>query len=321
MSDVRHAVVTGGSGFIGSHTCERLLDAGYHVRCLDNFATSSAENVAHLAGRAGFEMIEHDITTPLDLAGEVELVIHMASLPSPVDYVERPVETLRVGSVGTLNVLDLARAKGARCLYASSSEVYGAPDVHPQVETYHGNVNPSGARSCYNEGKRFGEAVCRAYRDLHDVDTVIVRIFNTYGPRMRLADGRLVPTFIQQALTNRPITVHGLGEQTRSLCYVDDMVTALLKAAESDTPGPINVGNPYEQTVVAIARLICELCRSDSPIEYGEAREEDPTRRCPDIERARRELFWEPEVDVRTGLAATIAWFAESVALPAGGRS
>lgn len=310
MIDVLRAVVTGGSGFIGSHVCERLLDAGYRVQCVDNFATSSGENVAHLSGRAGFELLQHDINVPLNLPGDVGLVIHLASLPSPVDYAERPVETLRVGSTGTLNMLEFARAKGARCVYASSSEVYGNPAVHPQTESYHGNVNPVGQRSSYDEAKRFGEAACKAYREMHGVETVVLRIFNTYGPRMRPQDGRVVPTFIQQALDHEPITVHGAGLQTRSLCYVDDTVSAVLKAATVGFPGPMNIGNPEELTVTAIAELIRDLCVSNSAVQYIDGRDEDPAKRCPDISLAQRELGWEPLVDVRTGLARTVAWFA-----------
>ncbi|GAA4608933.1 SDR family oxidoreductase [Actinoallomurus liliacearum] len=315
MNELSRVVVIGGSGFIGSHLCELLLDRQCRVHCVDNFATSTARNVAHLAERPGFALVEHDINEPLDLPGRVELVIHLASLPSPVDYLARPVETLRVGSLGTLNALDFARAKGARCVYASSSEVYGDPSIHPQVESYHGNVNPMGPRSCYDEAKRFGEAACEAYRNVYGVDTVVLRIFNTYGPRMRAQDGRLVPTFIQQALAGRPITVHGDGRQTRSLCHVDDTARALIKAAFAGHFGPLNIGNPEELTVVAIAELIRELCASQSPIQHVSARDEDPARRRPDIGLARRALDWEPRVSLRTGLAETIAWFANRSSL------
>jgi dTDP-glucose 4,6-dehydratase len=282
---------------------------------VDNFATSGAHNVAHLADRSGFTLLEHDINEPLDLPGRVELVIHLASLPSPVDYLARPVETLRVGSLGTLNALDFTRTKGARCVYASSSEVYGDPSVHPQTESYHGNVNPMGPRSSYDEAKRFGEAACEAYRNMYGVDSVVLRIFNTYGPRMRAQDGRLVPTFIQQALAGGPITVHGTGRQTRSLCHVDDTASAVLKAAFAGHSGPLNIGNPEELTVVTIAELIRELCDSQSPIQHVGARDEDPARRRPDISLARRVLDWEPRVNVRTGLAETITWFASHSSL------
>jgi dTDP-glucose 4,6-dehydratase len=310
LNELSTAVVVGGSGFIGSHLCEFLLDMECRVYCVDNFATSGAHNMAHLAGRPGFTLVEHDINEPLDLPGRVELVVHLASLPSPVDYLARPVETLRVGSLGTLNALDFARAKGARCVYASSSEVYGEPAAHPQVESYHGNVNPMGPRSCYDEAKRFGEAACEAYRNMYGVDTVVLRIFNTYGRRMRARDGRLVPTFIQQALANRPITVHGTGRQTRSLCHVNDTADALLKAALAGNSGPLNIGNPEEMTVLAIAELIRDLCGSTSSIQHVGARDEDPTRRRPDISLARRVLGWEPQVSLQAGLAETIAWFA-----------
>ncbi|WP_433466241.1 NAD-dependent epimerase/dehydratase family protein [Spirillospora sp. CA-128828] len=312
MNTLSTVVVIGGSGFIGSHLCELLLNMECRVYCVDNFATSGAHNVAHIADRPGFTLIEHDINEVLDLPGRVELVVNLASLPSPVDYLARPVETLRVGSLGALNALDFARVKGARCVYASSSEVYGDPSVHPQTESYHGNVNPMGPRCSYDESKRFGEAACEAYRNVYDVDTVVLRIFNTYGRRMRAQDGRLVPTFIQQALADRPITVHGTGRQTRSLCHVDDTVNALLKAAMARHPGPLNIGNPDELTVVAIAELIRELCGSRSPIQHLEARHEDPARRRPDISLARRALGWEPRVNLRTGLVETIAWFADN---------
>ncbi|MEV3922640.1 NAD-dependent epimerase/dehydratase family protein [Actinomadura coerulea] len=310
MNSLSSVAVIGGSGFIGSHLCELLLDMECRVYCVDNFATSGPHNVAHLADRPGFALIEHDINEPLDLTGAVGAVVHLASLPSPVDYLARPVETLRVGSLGTLNTLDFARAKGARYVYASSSEVYGDPSVHPQTESYHGNVNPMGPRSSYDEGKRFGEAACEAYRTVYDVDTTVLRIFNTYGRRMRAEDGRLVPTFIRQALAGRPITVHGTGRQTRSLCHVDDTAKALVKAALAGHSGPMNIGNPDELPVVAIAELIRELCGSRSPIRHLGAREEDPARRRPDIGLARRALDWEPRVSLEAGLTDTIAWFA-----------
>ncbi len=301
-------MVTGGAGFLGSHLCERLLWLGTNVLCVDNFVTGLPQNVAHLRHRRGFRLIEHDVTKPLGIRGPVDLVLHLASAASPLDYLRLPVETLRAGSQGTMRALDLAAAKGARLVLASTSEVYGDPLVHPQPESYWGNVNPIGPRSVYDEAKRFAEATVAAYHRAGRCDTAIARIFNTYGPRMRPDDGRMVPTFIQQALATEPITVTGRGEQTRSICYVEDTVRGLLTLADSTLAGPVNLGNPQELTVREIAEEIRELAGSDSPIRAVDAPTDDPQRRCPDITVARSRLGWRPYVSAPEGLRRTIDW-------------
>jgi dTDP-glucose 4,6-dehydratase len=303
-------VVTGGAGFIGSHLCDRLRDEGFAVTCVDNMLTGSADNLAGLAHDPGFTLEVGDVCEPFDVPGPVGAVLHLASPASPLDYTEHPVETLKAGAHGTLNALELARRKDARFVLVSTSEVYGDPLVHPQVESYWGNVNPVGPRSQYDEAKRFAEALTTAYRTTKGVDTTIVRIFNTYGPRMRANDGRAVPNFITQAQSGRPITVAGDGSQTRSLCYVDDTVAGILAAARSDHPGPINLGNPEEFSVVALARYVRELCGSDSPLVFVDLPADDPRLRRPDITLARTVLGWQPVVDVEKGLKATIDWFA-----------
>jgi dTDP-glucose 4,6-dehydratase len=306
----QRALVTGGAGFIGSHVCERLVRERVAVVCVDNFATGSPANVSHLRERPGFRLIEHDITEPLSLPGDFDLVLHLASAASPRDYFRLPIETLRVGALGTVNALDLARRHSARFLLASTSEVYGDPHEHPQRETYWGNVNPVGPRSVYDEAKRYAEAMTSAYRREHRADTAIARIFNTYGPRMRPDDGRVIPTFIGQALAGEPLTVAGTGRQTRSLSYVDDTVRGLLALACSVHPGPVNIGNPDELTVLELAREICLRTGSESGIQHIGAAEDDPQRRCPDISLARSELGWEPEIGLGAGLDRTIPWFA-----------
>ncbi|MBX6387734.1 MAG: SDR family oxidoreductase [Frankia sp.] len=301
--------ITGGAGFLGSHLCERLLADGVEVVCVDNFVTGRPANVEHLLREPGFRLIEHDVTEALQVPGPLAAVLHFASPASPVDYYRLPIETLLVGSTGTQNALELAQAKGARFLLASTSEAYGDPKVHPQPETYWGNVNPVGPRSMYDEAKRYAEALTMAYRNARGVDTGIVRIFNTYGPRMRADDGRAIPTFIAQALRGEPITVAGDGSQTRSVCYVDDLIDGIVRLLWSWLPGPVNIGNPHELTILETARLVRELCGSGAPITFVPRPKDDPSVRQPDITLARRELGWEPRVAVTDGLARTIDWF------------
>ncbi|BFV61019.1 SDR family oxidoreductase [Kitasatospora sp. CMC57] len=307
---VRRAVVTGGAGFVGSHLCDRLREEGVSVVCLDNLLTGSVDNLAALADDPGFVLERRDVSEEFDVAGPVDLVVHLASPASPHDYARHPVETLRAGAHGTLNALELARRKDARFLLTSTSEVYGDPLVHPQTESYWGNVNPVGPRSQYDEAKRYAEALTTAYRTALGVNTVIVRLFNTYGPRMRPTDGRAVPTFITQALAGRPLTVAGDGTQTRSICYVDDTVSGILAAAAGEHHGPINLGNPVELSVLELAEHIRELCGSASPVEFVERPGDDPTLRRPDIGLARSVLGWQPVVDFDKGLRMTIDWFA-----------
>ncbi len=306
-----HAVVTGGAGFLGSHLAERLLAQDVDVTVLDNFSTGSPENVAHLQGHNGFRLMKLDVSNYISIPGPVDYVLHFASPASPVDYAELPIQTLKVGSLGTLNTLGLAMEKGARYLLASTSETYGDPLVHPQPESYWGNVNPVGPRGCYDEAKRFAEALTTAYRTKHGVNTAIMRIFNTYGPRMRPNDGRAIPNFITQALAGAPITVQGDGSQTRSVCYVDDLIDGALRLLFSDLAGPVNIGNPYEMSVLELAELIRELTGSSSPLNFIDRAQDDPSQRQPDITLARTELKWEPRVDVRDGLVRTIAWFRD----------
>ncbi len=305
----RRAVVTGGTGFLGSHLCERLLDQGYEVVALDNFSTGTPANVAHLAGLDGFRLVRADVTDYIHVVGEVDLVLHFASPASPIDYLQMPIETLKVGSVGTLHALGLAKEKGARFLLASTSEVYGDPMVHPQPESYWGHVNPVGPRGVYDEAKRFAEAITMSYRRTVGENTGIVRIFNTFGPRMRPDDGRAIPTFIRQALHGEPMTVTGDGSQTRSICYVDDLIEGIVRVLHSELPGPVNLGNPVEMSVRAIAETIRDLVGSSSDIVFIPRPEDDPMVRQPDIAYATAELGWEPKVDVVDGLRLTIDWF------------
>jgi dTDP-glucose 4,6-dehydratase len=302
-------VITGGAGFLGSHLAQRLLDGGCTVLCLDNFCTSAPANVAHLTGHPSFRLVRSDVSEHLHVDGPVDAVLHLASPASPVDYLELPIETLKVGSVGTMHALGLAGEKGARFLLASTSEVYGDPLVHPQDEQYWGNVNPIGPRGVYDEAKRFAEALTVAYRTHHHVDTTIVRIFNTYGPRMRPSDGRAIPTFIRQALRGEPITVAGDGTQTRSVCYVDDLVEGILRLLDSAHPGPVNIGNPTELTVLELARTIRRMTGSGSPITFIPRPQDDPMVRQPCIGLARQVLGWKPEISLEDGLARTIGWF------------
>jgi len=302
-------VVTGGAGFLGSHLCERLLAEGYQVVALDNFLTGTPENVAHLLERDGFSLRRCDVTDYIHVPGRVDAVLHFASPASPIDYLQLPIETMKVGSLGTLHALGLAKEKGARFLLASTSETYGDPQVHPQPEDYWGHVNPVGPRGVYDEAKRFAEALTMAYRRAHDVDTGIIRIFNCCGPRMRPHDGRAIPAFISQALRGEPITVAGDGLQTRSIIYVDDLIEGITRLLHSDHSGPMNIGNPYETTVLHLAETIRDLTGSSSEITFIPRPEDDPTVRHPDITLARTELGWEPAVALAEGLERTITWF------------
>jgi dTDP-glucose 4,6-dehydratase len=309
--DFLRIVISGASGFIGSHMCDRLVSDGHAVIGLDNFLTGSERNIAHLRGNQAFQLIRHDITEPLAIDGPVDCVINMASPASPKDYLEYPVETLEVGSLGTRNMLHLALAKQARFLLTSTSECYGDPLVHPQVETYWGNVNPVGPRSCYDESKRFAEALTMAFHRKHGLPTNIARIFNTYGPRMKLNDGRVVPAFLDQALRGQPITVFGDGSQTRSFCYVSDMVEGLCRLMMSDERYPVNLGNPQELTIGEFAERIVRLTRSASKITRLPLPEDDPKQRKPDISKADRVLGWVPKVPLEEGLQLTIAYFQQ----------
>ena len=308
------ALVTGGAGFVGSHLCRALLGRGWDVVAADNLCTGRRSNVEPFLGEPGFQFLEHDVTHPLELDGPLDAVLHFASPASPPDYLAMPIETLDVGSTGTKLTLELARSKGARYLLASTSEVYGDPTVHPQPESYWGNVNPIGPRSVYDEAKRFGEALATAYRRSFGVDVKIVRIFNTYGPGLRPGDGRAIPNFMAQALAGRPLTVYGDGSQTRSFCYVDDEVEGLLALLLSDwTGGPMNIGNPEEHTILELAQLILNLTGSDSPLVFEPLPENDPVRRRPDITLAGRQLGWKPETDLAEGLTRTLGWFRDNV--------
>lgn len=306
-------LVAGAAGFIGSHLCERLLEEGHEVLGVDNYLTGSPANVAHLGPPARFRMLRHDVTEPLALDGPLDVIFNLASPASPKNYLEHPIETLRTGAEGSRHLLELACEKGARYLLASTSECYGDPQEHPQKETYWGHVNPVGPRSCYDEAKRFAEALTMAFHRQRGLSTHIARIFNTYGPRMQHDDGRIVPTFIRQALRGEPLTVYGDGSQTRSFCYVDDLVEGLLRLSRSQEPMPVNLGNPEEMTVLDFALRIRELTGSRSEIRYEPLPEDDPQRRRPDISKARQLLGWEPRVSLEDGLRTTIEWFARSL--------
>ncbi|MEA2618906.1 MAG: dTDP-glucose 4,6-dehydratase [Chloroflexota bacterium] len=308
---LRRAVITGGAGFIGSHLCDRLLQRGMRVVCLDNLLTGSIDNVAHLFSNPRFSFRHYDVTEYLYVEDEVDAILHFASPASPVDYAQMPIETLKVGTLGTHKALGLARAKRARFLLASTSEVYGDPEVHPQSEEYWGNVNPVGPRSIYDEAKRAAEAFVMAYHNAHGLDTRIARIFNTFGPRMRRGDGRAVPAFITQALAGEPLTVFGDGSQTRSLCYIDDLVDGLERLLAADCHLPVNLGNPGELTVLELAETIRRLVGGDSPVELRPLPVDDPRRRRPDIGRARELLGWSPRVGLEEGLARTVSWWQE----------
>ena len=302
-------LITGGAGFIGSHLCDFLLRKGFRVLCMDNLVTGSENNIRHLIGRPGFTFVRHDVTENIEFDGSLDYVLHLASLASPVDYMEHPIKTLKVGTLGTHNTLGLARAKGAKFLFASTSEVYGDPEVDPQPESYWGNVNPVGVRSCYDESKRCGEALVMAYHRAHGLDTKIVRIFNTYGPRMRAGDGRVVPAFITQALAGKPLTVFGDGSQTRSFCYVSDMVEGIWKLMNEKYNYPVNLGNPHETTVRELAEIVIKLTGSKSRIVTKKLPEDDPKVRCPDISLATSLLSWRPSVSLDAGLRMTVEYF------------
>jgi len=314
MRHFRRAIVTGGAGFLGSHLCESLLATGTEVLCIDNFLTGNPENVAHLLTHNNFQLMDADVTEHISVTGPVDLVLHFASPASPSDYLRLPIETMKVGSIGTLHALGLAKAKSARFVLASTSEAYGDPQVHPQPETYWGHVNPVGPRGVYDEAKRFAEALTMGYRRSHAVDTTIVRIFNTYGPRMRADDGRAIPTFIGQAVAGTPLTVAGDGSQTRSICYVGDTVRGVLAVAGSSMQGPVNIGSPDEMTVLELARRVIEVARSPSGIEFVPRPVDDPMLRRPDIGLIGRELGWRPEVGWQQGLTWTVASFRQSYA-------
>ena len=301
-------MVTGGAGFLGSHLCRRLLGAGWEVVCLDSLVTGSGDNLEEISDEASFSFMPVDVTHPLEVAGEVDWVFHLASPASPPDYLRLPIETLRVGALGTYSALDLALSKGAAFFLSSTSEVYGDPLVHPQSESYWGNVNPIGPRSVYDEAKRYAEAVTFAYHRVHGIPIKVVRIFNTYGPRMRRADGRAVPNFIDQALQGHPVTVHGDGSQTRSLCYVDDLIEGFWRFLSDGGTGPMNLGNPEESTILELAKLVADLAGSGTEVEFLERPTDDPEVRKPDITLARGALGWQPEVHLRDGLQRTIDW-------------
>ncbi len=303
------AVITGGSGFLGSHLCDRLLNEGMNVICIDNLLTGSLDNIQHLFGIPNFKFIHHDVTNFIHVAGDVDYILHFASPASPLDYHQLPIQTLKVGSLGTHKALGLAKEKGARFLLASTSEVYGDPLMHPQKEDYWGNVNPVGPRGVYDEAKRFAEALTMAYQRYHNIRTRIVRIFNTYGPRMRLRDGRAIPAFFSQALNHEPITVFGDGSQTRSFIYIDDQVEGIFRLLLSDEKEPVNIGNPEEITVKQMAEEIIEITGSTSKIIYEPLPIDDPQVRQPDISKAKRVLGWEPKVHRREGLSKTMEYF------------
>jgi len=310
-------LITGGAGFLGSHLCDRFIEEGHQVICMDNLITGDTANVEHLfeLGNDQFRFVKHDVTDFIHVGGDLDYVLHFASPASPIDYLELPIQTLKVGALGTHKALGLAKAKNARLLLASTSEVYGDPEIHPQKEDYWGNVNPIGPRGVYDEAKRFAEAMTMAYHRYHGVETRIVRIFNTYGPRMRIDDGRALPTFMSQALNGEPLTVYGDGSQTRSFCYVDDLVDGIYRLLMSDEADPVNVGNPDEITIKEFAEEIIELTGSSSTITYEPLPKDDPQVRQPDITRAKEILGWSPKVDRTDGLRRTLDYFREEMGL------
>jgi dTDP-glucose 4,6-dehydratase len=307
------SVVTGGAGFLGSHLCDRLLSEGHHVVCIDNLITGDTGNIAHLFGHERFRFVNHDVTNYIFIEGPVNNVLHFASPASPIDYLKVPIQTLKVGSLGTHKALGLAKAKGARFLIASTSEVYGDPLIHPQQESYWGNVNPIGSRGVYDEAKRFSEAMTMAYHRYHGVETRIIRIFNTYGPRMRVNDGRAIPAFLSQALRGEDMTVFGDGSQTRSVCYVDDLIDGIFRLLMSGIREPVNIGNPDEISILQLAKEIQQLTQTKSKIVFKELPEDDPKIRQPDITKARTLLKWEPKIDRMEGLRKTLAYFKSKI--------
>jgi dTDP-glucose 4,6-dehydratase len=307
-------LITGGAGFLGSHLCDRYLAEGHEVIAMDNLITGSTDNIAHLAGHERFRYIKHDVTNYIFIDGPLDAILHFASPASPVDYLELPIQTLKVGALGTHKALGLAKSKNARFLLASTSEVYGDPQIHPQPESYYGYVNPIGPRGVYDEAKRFAEAMTMAYNRFHGVDTRIIRVFNTYGPRMRLRDGRVVPNFIQQALRGEPLTVYGDGSQTRSFQYVSDLVEGVYRLLESDETEPVNIGNPGEYTIKQFAEVINQMAGNSAGVVYKDMRtQDDPQVRQPDITKAKTLLGWEPRVTLEQGLGDTIPWFREEL--------
>lgn len=313
--DKKVFLVTGGAGFLGSHLCDLIISKGHNVICMDNLLTGDIQNVEHLIGNESFKFIKHDVTEFIHVRGNVDYILHFASPASPIDYLKLPIQTLKVGSLGTHKVLGLAKEKKARFLLASTSEVYGDPEIHPQPETYWGNVNPVGPRGVYDEAKRFAEAMTMAYHRFHQVDTRIVRIFNTYGPRMRLNDGRALPAFVSQALSGEDITVFGDGSQTRSFCYVSDLIEGIYSLLMSDETEPVNIGNPAEITIKQFAEEVISLTGTSSKVIYKDLPEDDPKVRQPDITRAREILGWEPKVERAQGLKITIDYFKNKLGI------
>ncbi|MFD2514539.1 UDP-glucuronic acid decarboxylase family protein [Pontibacter locisalis] len=313
----KRVLITGGAGFLGSHLCDRFIKEGYHVIAMDNLITGNLENIEHLFKLEDFEFYHHDVSKFVHVPGKLDYILHFASPASPIDYLKIPIQTLKVGSLGTHNLLGLAKAKNARMLIASTSEVYGDPLVHPQQEDYWGNVNPVGPRGCYDEAKRFQEAMTMAYHMHHGLETRIVRIFNTYGPRMRLDDGRVLPAFLSQALRGEPLSIFGDGSQTRSFCYVDDLIEGIYRLLLSDYHMPVNVGNPSEITIKEFAEEICKLTGAELKVDYQPLPKDDPQQRQPDITKAKDILGWEPQVERAEGLKRTLEYFKEKIVIPA----
>lgn len=309
------AFITGGAGFLGSYLCDRLIQEGFKVICMDNMITGSFKNIEHLRKDRNFVFVEHNVTKYINVKGKVDYVLHFASPASPIDYLKFPIQTLKVGSLGTHNALGLAKDKHSKFMLASTSEVYGDPGVHPQPESYWGHVNSIGVRGCYDESKRFAEAITMAYFRVHKIDIRIARIFNTYGPRMRINDGRVIPNFIYQTLSNKPITVYGNGKQSRSFCYVSDLIEGIYKLLLSRRHEPVNIGNPHEFTVLQLARLMLDLTGTKSKIVFESLPLDDPRQRQPDISKAKKLLKWQPKIELREGLIETIKWFRANLGL------